>query len=97
MFQKFLTLLTFSNCSLLPKHNIECASIIIVLRILIDKQIYTCCKEKYKITCRIKMIHLLLETYIHENATLQNRNELLADKTENSYEVLRNVTIKYFI
>ena len=44
-----------------------------------------------------KMIYLLLERYIHENATLQNRNELLADKTENSYEMLRNVTIKYFI
>ena len=43
------------------------------------------------------MIYLFSERYIHENAILQNRNELLADKTENSYEMLRNVTIKYFI
>ena len=43
------------------------------------------------------MIYLFSERYIHENAILQNRNELLADKTEISYEMLRNVTIKYFI
>ena len=43
------------------------------------------------------MIYLVLKRYIHENATLLNQNALPADKTENSYEVLRNVTIKYFI